>query len=351
MLDAPLIPDLPLEAWPVWALALFWIWIAVLGAAIGSFLNVVIYRSPRGMSLVHPGSQCPKCGHAIRARDNLPVVGWLVLRGKCRDCGAAISARYPMIEAFVGLLFLGVAALYLGLHGISLLPSPSELTFPQGEQQLAGIAAFHLALITFLLAAAGMRIDGQAMPRRLIVWAIVAGLLLPCLWPWLRPLGSGLPVHGSAERNAFDAGLAGAFVGIFVGWLRSGKFRFADSPSEASIIDPRLYVVTGVCLGWQAVVAVALLASILGLIADGAGKAWKQLPVWPDEVGQLLAVLLLLGSWRWETQAIEQIPLEKRYLAFMAIVAIAAISGIDRLLRPQIVSVPAKPASRKKKKR
>jgi leader peptidase (prepilin peptidase)/N-methyltransferase len=77
----------------------------VLGLAVGSFLNVVIWRVPRGESVVRPPSACPACGHRIRARDNVPVLGWLLLRGRCRDCGAPISARYPLVEAGTGALF------------------------------------------------------------------------------------------------------------------------------------------------------------------------------------------------------------------------------------------------------
>src|SRR5262245_39596843 len=70
---------------------------AALGGALGSFLNVVAFRLPRGMSLSHPGSQCPACHRPIRWHDNVPVVGWMRLGGRCRDCGAAISARYPAV--------------------------------------------------------------------------------------------------------------------------------------------------------------------------------------------------------------------------------------------------------------
>ncbi len=80
--------------------------IGVFGACLGSFLNVVLHRWPRGESIVWPGSKCPKCGHAIRAWHNLPVVGWLLLRGKCYDCQAPISPKYPLIEAAAGVLFV-----------------------------------------------------------------------------------------------------------------------------------------------------------------------------------------------------------------------------------------------------
>ncbi len=77
----------------------------VLGLLIGSFLNVVVWRVPRGESIVSPPSACPRCGHAIRARDNVPVLSWLLLRARCRDCGAPISRRYPFVEAATGALF------------------------------------------------------------------------------------------------------------------------------------------------------------------------------------------------------------------------------------------------------
>jgi leader peptidase (prepilin peptidase)/N-methyltransferase len=82
---------------------------AVLGLAVGSFLNVVVWRVPRGESVAHPPSACPACGHVVRPRDNIPVLSWLLLRGRCRDCGAPISARYPLVEAGTAVLFALVA--------------------------------------------------------------------------------------------------------------------------------------------------------------------------------------------------------------------------------------------------
>jgi leader peptidase (prepilin peptidase) / N-methyltransferase len=87
---------------------------AALGLALGSFLTVVVSRVPAGESIVRPGSRCPNCGHAIRARHNVPVLGWLVLRGRCADCANPISIRYPLIELAAGAL--GVAAVVLVLH-------------------------------------------------------------------------------------------------------------------------------------------------------------------------------------------------------------------------------------------
>jgi leader peptidase (prepilin peptidase)/N-methyltransferase len=95
--------------------ALLAAWFGILGCCVGSFLNVCVYRLPRGMSLFHPRSQCPHCRRAIRARDNLPVVGWLLLRGRCRDCRGAISPRYAAVELTAGLLFTGAYLAAVGL--------------------------------------------------------------------------------------------------------------------------------------------------------------------------------------------------------------------------------------------
>lgn len=86
---------------------------ASFGLVIGSFLNVVLYRLPRQQSLSNPPSRCPSCGTRIAWRDNIPVVSWLLLRGRCRVCHAAISPRYPMIEAGTAVVFVAVAALVL----------------------------------------------------------------------------------------------------------------------------------------------------------------------------------------------------------------------------------------------
>ena len=94
---------------PLWLLL---VWLFVLGTIIGSFLNVVMYRLPRGENLAWPGSRCPACGHPIRWYHNVPVLGWLWLRGRCHDCGVKISPRYPLVELAVGLVFLFIGWLW-----------------------------------------------------------------------------------------------------------------------------------------------------------------------------------------------------------------------------------------------
>ena len=97
--------------------------ITLLGLAVGSFLNVVIYRVPRGESLVTPGSHCPSCDRPVRARHNIPVLGWLILRGRCADCGAPISLRYPLVELATGALFLVLTLWFDHLHMLGALPA------------------------------------------------------------------------------------------------------------------------------------------------------------------------------------------------------------------------------------
>src|SRR3954447_17654084 len=95
------------------------LFVGLVGLIVGSFLNVVIWRVPRGESIVSPPSHCPGCGRPVRPRDNVPVISWIVLRGRCRDCGEPISARYPLVELLTAVLFVVMAARF-GLHAVLL---------------------------------------------------------------------------------------------------------------------------------------------------------------------------------------------------------------------------------------
>src|SRR3954463_7171009 len=86
----------------------FALWVFATGAVVGSFLNVVIARVPKGQSIVSPGSRCPRCGNAIAWYDNIPIVSWILLRARCRKCGQPISSRYPMVELLTGVLAVAV---------------------------------------------------------------------------------------------------------------------------------------------------------------------------------------------------------------------------------------------------
>ncbi|MEX2140247.1 MAG: prepilin peptidase [Pirellulales bacterium] len=165
-----------------WVLAF---WVFVIGGAIGSFLNVVIYRLPRGMSLSHPGSRCPKCGHAIRWYHNLPIAGWLLLRGKCHDCKAAISPRYPLVEFAVAAIFVALAYVDVYLTAIQAdSPTTAINSAPLNPRLGFSLIAFaaHAWLVCSVLAAGLIRWDGQGVPWRLMVpGLVVAGAVAPFL--------------------------------------------------------------------------------------------------------------------------------------------------------------------------
>ena len=190
--------------------------LGVLGLLVGSFLNVVIYRVPEGLSLIAPGSACPACGHAVRPWDNVPVVSWLVLRGRCRDCRAPIAVRYPLVELSTGVLFvlvgwrlgasaytagmLVVAAACVALFMIDL--DRQRLPFP-----ITGVSA--LGLVAGLAVDAVVR-DAGPLPAALL-WALV----------WLAVYGGIWLLTSGRGMGLGDVALA-PVLGLALGWLGAG---------------------------------------------------------------------------------------------------------------------------------
>jgi leader peptidase (prepilin peptidase)/N-methyltransferase len=178
----------------------------VVGALIGSFLNVVIWRLPRDVSIVSPGSRCPACERPIAAYDNLPVVSWLLLRGRCRHCGAAISPRYPLVELLTAVAFATVLAARGFDSGLVL-----ELPFVACLIALAGIDYDHQLLpnrIVYPMAAYGLVaafvVDRVDFPEHLAAGAGGFLFLLVALVAYPRGMGMG------------DVKLAGA-MGLYLG--------------------------------------------------------------------------------------------------------------------------------------
>ena len=150
--------------------AAFWlivVWLAVIGGAVGSFLNVVVYRLPLGKSIVHPPSRCPKCNQLIAWYDNVPVFGWIWLHGRCRQCQNSISPRYPIVEALTAAMFGAVAAVEL-----------SHLAW----SQFYVVYPCHMLLLCTLLSAGLIKYDGNRPPWRLFVPALIVGFVVPLLW-------------------------------------------------------------------------------------------------------------------------------------------------------------------------
>ena len=169
------------DAWQL--IAPIWIPTAgVLGAIIGSFLNVVAYRVPRGESVVWPGSHCPNCGQDIAAFDNVPVLAYLWLRGRCRSCRVSISARYPLVEFVTGLLFAGIAARY----GLSAM-TPVWMLFTAG-----------------LIAAALIDFDHRIIPDEISLGGLLLALVL-------------VPGAHALSGGSFSAELARSAAGAVLG--------------------------------------------------------------------------------------------------------------------------------------
>jgi prepilin signal peptidase PulO-like enzyme (type II secretory pathway) len=264
---------------PLWLCVLLWLF--VVGGAMGSFLNVVVYRLPRGMSLVWPGSHCPICSHAIRWHDNVPVLGWLILRGRCRDCRAPIAMRYPLVEALTALLFLLLAAAEAFSGGANLPGKPQSVLPELGAAgyQAGGIYAFHLVLLCTLLPAALIEYDGQRIPWALGVPAMFVGLTAPAVWPFLHPVASGLGLSGAVGGLA--DGLAGLAAGTAVGCASMLAVR--QQVKRGAMMAPQWI---GLFLGWQAVVG---LAAVVMVVAVG----WTLL----RRLGAAVPQIYLTGWW------------------------------------------------------
>ncbi|MEV4706657.1 prepilin peptidase [Actinoplanes sp. NPDC049316] len=186
--------------------------VALLGLAVGSFLNVVIHRVPRGESLVRPGSHCPACGNEVRNRHNIPVLGWLLLRGRCADCKAPISARYPLVEAGTAALFVAVAArfgwswelpAYLYLAAVAIALTAIDLDVLRLPDQIV-LPSYGVALLLFLPAA----IAGHSWDA-----ALRALLAAACLYAFYRLLA--LVPRGMGGGDVKLAPL----LGLYLGWL------------------------------------------------------------------------------------------------------------------------------------
>ena len=250
--------------------------VGLLGAAVGSFLNVVIHRVPRNESLVRPGSRCPHCAGAIRARHNVPVLGWLLLRGRCADCAEPISWRYPLVEAGTAALFTAVAAKF----GWSW-----ELP-----------AYLYLAAIAVALAA--IDLDVMRLPDKIVLpsYAVVPLLLLPAV----------LAGHGwsAALRGLAAAALLYGLYRILATWgMGHGDVKLA----------PLLGLYLG-WLGWSAVAVGAfagfLIGGTIGAVLMAAGRAGRKtrVPFGPYMLaGAFLAVFAAAPIANWYSSLLSPI--------------------------------------------
>ena len=223
--------------------------VGVLGSAIGSFLNVVIYRVPAGISVVHPPSACPSCAARVRPYDNIPIVSWFVLRGRCRDCAAPFSARYALVELFTALAFAGIAAWQLP----ALLAAPTPAATIAGA--LIALTLLYFAAISIALAA--IDFDTHRLPNVIVLpsYAVLAVLL-------------GATAIVAADFESAARAAAGAGI-LFAGYLLLAFI----SPRGMGMGDVKLAGVIGLVLGWfgwSAIIVGTLAAFLLGSLVGVA---------------------------------------------------------------------------------
>ncbi|HIK44208.1 MAG TPA: prepilin peptidase [Leptolyngbyaceae cyanobacterium M65_K2018_010] len=216
-----------------------------LGAALGSFLNVVIYRLPQGLSLLYPPSHCPQCHTRLKPYDNVPILGWLWLGGRCRHCKAPISARYPLIEGLTGGLFL--------------------VTF--WGWGLTWWTVAYWILLAWLIALAFIDLDTLTLPNPLTQSGLVVGLLAQAMIPYLQT-GSW-----SNGLRGLMAGIIGAVLGI---WLFEGITLLASLALGQTAMgggDAKLAAMLGAWLGWPGVLLSGFLACLVGALVGGGAIA------------------------------------------------------------------------------
>ena len=311
--------------------ALLLIWLFCVGASVGSFLNVVAYRLPLGLNLVRPGSRCPHCRRPIRIYDNLPALGWFLLRGKCRDCRAAISFRYPLVEILVGLLFvlLAVADVFLVDDGNRETIGGVRLALTNWEPwPLWAQYILHAMLLATLVGAALIDYDGHRTPWRLFAPVMLAGLLVPLLWPEVRRWPA-LPALATGPLAGLVDGILGLAAGALAGAVIGGAFRFfAPTRAWPQFAPVPLLASVGVVMGWQWAV----------LVAAGAMLYWWSVPVasrlrgvpLPIPLAAAVTVVFLASLWL--------VPLAPQFMAhLLAHTAVALLV----ILLPQVSLVAA----------
>ncbi len=214
-------------------------YVAAVGLIVGSYLNVVIHRLPLGLSTVRPRSRCPHCGAAIRATDNLPVLSWLLLRGRCRDCRAPISWRYPAVEATASALFVASFARF----GLSF-------------ETLSAIA-----LSCLLLVLAAIDVDHLYLPDRLTLGGVVAGVVLQV----------------ASDSGSLARALQGALVGGGVLLVVAGAWLLATGREGMGLGDAKMLAMIGAFLGWPGVAVTLVVASATGAAAGVALLAGRRI--------------------------------------------------------------------------
>ncbi len=261
----------------------FAFWLFCCGACIGSFLNVVVYRLPLGKNLSRPPSSCPACDQRIRWYDNIPIVSWICLKARCRNCKEPIAIRYLLVEGIVASSFvlLGIAE---PITAGSVLPGDYEIQ----NVTIWMIFLTHLAMLTTLLGAGLIWRDHGRVPARLfstlLVILVVAQLVAPDFYPQLASEGSG---RGMTL-------LAGLATGLLAGGVLFLLERLLCGKSSTAVIASLALV--GMVLGWQLTALAMGLVTVSYLLLQLAAGRRQPLSVL---LFTTAVILLLIVRWQW----------------------------------------------------
>jgi len=252
--------------------------VLLVGLLIGSFLNVCIVRLPHGQSIVTPPSHCPRCKKPIKFYDNIPVISYLLLRGKCRTCGLPISWRYPLVELLNALVYLWVFR-ELGLNGEAIII---------------------MALCSSLIVITFIDLDYQIIPDSITLPGMVLGLVVAPFF--MSPMGDPLPFQFLPQAGPYATGLLNSCIGLIaggaplflLGWIWE-KLRHVEAMGGG---DVKLMGMFGSFLGWKSALLIIMLGAVAGsvvgvtLILLRKHKAENVIPFGPFlAVGAVLTML------------------------------------------------------------
>ncbi len=295
-----------------------------MGASIGSFLNVVIYRLPRCKPLLWPPSSCGSCGTRIQGKDNIPIFAWIFLGGRCRHCHTAVSSRYPLVE-------VAVAAIFVLFYYVELLSGGDNLPVrsPNAYRGIVWILLYtkwdlvliyltHMFTLTSLLAWGMMNWDGFPVPKRSSLVTLLVMTTAIAMFPWLYPIGqAGM---GGLILPGYLTPIFGVASGAVVGGLMALAFPLATPPvhdnsglygatSQTPAIYPSsvmAFALVGVVFGVQFMLAVAVITSVIALLLrmTSCVESWRyRLPV---TLIVCWVSVLYLSVWRQVDMAVVQ---------------------------------------------
>lgn len=309
---------------------MFYLWlflVFVLGICAGGIINYCFYRLPLEKSILWPGPRCGRCVKPIRWFDNLPLLSYLVLRGRCRTCGGPIPLRYPVVELLTGLLFVGLFYAEIG-RNVLRLPylRAHEAAIAAGDIPTGAWAVFgcHAILVSFLFLTSLCDLDDLSIPLPINITGTLLGLACSTLFPWpfpggqaapaaitgriLPPLPAGVypwpvwyPLPDWLPSGSWQFGLATGLAGALAGMLAMRVVRFvyglARGIEGLGIGDADLMMMAGAFVGWQPIVLACFVAAFPGLffgVAQLVLRGNRPLPFGPS-----LALGVMMTLWLW----------------------------------------------------